>query len=39
MKLIPVDIETMSRKQIKTHLKNLNMLYITNNSYFFAQFF
>ena len=39
MILIPGDIETMSQKQIKTYLKNLNSLCITDSSDLFALFF
>ena len=37
--LIPVDIETMSQKNIKTYLNNLNRLYHTDSSGLFALFF
>ena len=39
LNLIPVGIETMSQAQIKTYLKDLNRLYITDSSDLFALFF
>ena len=39
LNLIPVGIEIMSQGQIKTYLKNLNRLYITNSNDLFALFF
>ena len=37
--LINVDIESMSQIQIKTYMKNLNKLFITDSTDIFAGFF
>ena len=39
LNLIPVGIETMSQAQIKTYLKDLNRLFITDSSDLFVLFF